>query len=176
MVAMGAETFLTRVMLRCVRFFLWFVLQNLACIARAFGLGAQWLESANEWVVGLKAVAERSAAKWVDDYLTEKDEDVDFVHVKRGKGRKPFTKRLAREAYHHFGPRKLNDANRIVTRKWMVRWVEENTNTMRIADKISVVDGALFLSFIPSDIYMQCETFTQSETYSDLVPSGADQK
>lgn len=157
----------------------WFLLELMGCVIRVLGFSTQWLEKLQEWVEGWKSLLERNTVEWINDYLSDEDdtsEQGEFINVNNYRRKKGFTKRLAREAYQHFGPRKLNDANRLVTRKWMVKWVDENNTTMRIKDKIDVVDGALFLSFVPSDEFMRCERMAEQEPYLDLVPTGAETK
>jgi hypothetical protein len=86
-------------------------------------------------------------------------EEVVFNNVKVTKRiakrcRTKFATALAKQAYLKFGKRDLTPANEMVTRKWLVKYLEgEQYRDMRTSDKLLAVDRALFLSFIPTMVY-----------------------
>lgn len=68
-----------------------------------------------------------------------------------GKGmRSKFSLSLGKVAYNKFGQRAMNDANILVTRKWIQKYLDENFKDLRTCDKNLAIDRALFISFIPT--------------------------
>jgi hypothetical protein len=82
--------------------------------------------------------------------------------------RSKFAMALAKEAYLKFGRRPINEANEIVTRKWMVKYLEKFSD-LRTADKILAVDRALFLSFVPTIVYNNMHVVANSSPVSKMV-------
>jgi hypothetical protein len=68
--------------------------------------------------------------------------------------RSKFAMCLAKEAYLKFGRRPLSEANTIVTRKWMLKYLDHvDYADLRNCDKVLAIDRALFLSFIPTIVF-----------------------
>ncbi len=145
-------------------------------VLKIVGISTRWLDKFKEWLDGLKEKLEVEAAEWIQEYMSNEDDFTEEFLGRTNLCRGRCTRRLAREAYLHFGPRKLNTANLLVTRKWMVKWIEEQNTSIRVVDKITIIDGALFMSFIPSDAYLHGEEMSSTDAYLDLVPTGADPK
>lgn len=64
--------------------------------------------------------------------------------------RSKFAVAIARVAYNKFGQREFNNANVLVTRKWIQKLIDEEYKDLRNCDKNIAIDRALFLSFIPT--------------------------
>jgi len=130
-----------------------------------------------------KVVEEFDEAGETDDYVethvytknhtvvvageTRKDE----THVKQAmklvKGeRTKFAVALAKQAYLKFGNRKFDEANCLVTRKWLEKYLGDGGKhkDLRTCDKINAIDRALFLSFIPTEEFKQMKLVMQSKT------------
>lgn len=68
--------------------------------------------------------------------------------------RSKFAMCVAKAAYLKFGRRNMSEANLLVTRKWIVKFLEDPKYVdLRVADKCIAVDRALFLSFVPTMVY-----------------------
>jgi hypothetical protein len=73
--------------------------------------------------------------------------------LKKG-NRSKFAMSLAKEAYLKFGARPLNDANVLVTRKWLTKFLESDQyKDLRTADRVLAIDRAIFMSFVPTMVY-----------------------
>jgi hypothetical protein len=68
-------------------------------------------------------------------------------------GRSKFATALAKEAYVKFGARSVSQANVLVTRKWLLKLIEERFTDLRTCDKALAIDRAVYLSFIPTMIH-----------------------
>jgi hypothetical protein len=113
------------------------------------------------------------ASEWVSDYrgsdVTLCDAEEELVeHKKSGK----FAKYIAKRAYFQFGVRSQDRAHMLVTRKWIRNLLDNEFTSLRLSDKINILDEALFLSFIPSDVYSECEELASTEYYLEEVPEG----
>lgn len=65
--------------------------------------------------------------------------------------RSAFSASIAKIAYNKFGERPMSEANVLVTRKWIQKYLEEpDFKDLRVCDKNLAIDRALFLSFIPT--------------------------
>jgi hypothetical protein len=77
--------------------------------------------------------------------------------VRRGK-RTSFAISVSKLAYNKFGNRVMNEANVLVTRKWIQKLLEEQKFAdMCTCDKNVAIDRALFLSFVPTFGFTQLE-------------------
>ncbi len=65
-------------------------------------------------------------------------------------GRSKFSLAVAKVAYNKFGQRPMSEANVLVTRKWLQKYLEEGFPDLRTCDKNLAIDRALFLSFVPT--------------------------
>nr|UHS72300.1 MAG: hypothetical protein [Tombusviridae sp.] len=64
--------------------------------------------------------------------------------------RSRFAMSLGKRAYVKFGARPVSEANVIVTRKWLLKVIEDEFKDLRNCDKAIALDRAVFLSFIPT--------------------------
>lgn len=72
------------------------------------------------------------------------------TRIRKGK-RSVFAREVARAAYNKFGERKPSEANLLVTRRWIQKYLEgEMYKDLRNIDKNIAIDRALFLSFVPT--------------------------
>jgi len=107
--------------------------------------------------------------------LTRGDETVEVVSVRKGK----HVKHLAYEAYFKFGHRAYNKANLLITRKWMRDYVEAHKSfykDMRVVDKVRIIDGALELSFVPTQERLTNIELADTEAFLNLMPIGHEDK
>jgi hypothetical protein len=87
--------------------------------------------------------------------------------------RSKFAMCLAKEAYLKFGKRPMNDANILVTRKYMVKFLEQSDYVdMRTCDKVLAIDRALFLSFVPTIVYNNMKVASEDSSIVKRI-SGA---
>jgi hypothetical protein len=87
--------------------------------------------------------------------------------------RSKFATCLAKEAYLKFGKRPMNDANILVTRKYMVKYLEQpDYADMRTCDKVLAIDRALFLSFVPTIVYNNMRVASEDSSIAKRI-SGA---
>jgi hypothetical protein len=71
------------------------------------------------------------------------------TRVRKG-NRSHFAMALGKRAYVKFGARPVSEANVIVTRKWLLKVIEEEFKDLRDCDKAIALDRSTFLSFIPT--------------------------
>jgi hypothetical protein len=84
--------------------------------------------------------------------------------------RSVFAMCLAKEAYLKFGKRPLNDANLIVTRKWLVKFLEqEDYKDLRTNDRVLAIDRALFLSFVPTIVYNNMKVVAEDQLVQSRI-------
>jgi hypothetical protein len=89
--------------------------------------------------------------------------------IRKGK-RSSFAMSLAKLAYLKFGQRPINSANELVTRKWLVKQLDQEKYVdMRTTDKALAIDRAIFLSFIPTIAYNNMKLISKSKTVVDRV-------
>ncbi len=69
--------------------------------------------------------------------------------VRHKKPREDFGVVLANEAYFHFGRRRRDEANDLVTRKWLRNYCRDNCKDLRAADMNAAIGIALVLSYVP---------------------------
>lgn len=91
--------------------------------------------------------------------------------TKLAKGkRSKFAMSLAKEAYLKFGRRPVSEANALVTRKWMVKFLEgAEYKDLRTCDKVIAVDRALYLSFVPTIVYNNMRTVAEDKAFVGRV-------
>jgi hypothetical protein len=124
-----------------------------------------------DWLMAGKDYLEEDCMNWLIRYTNETKEEDSIVEDGVGVNRR-FVRHVAREAYFQFGVRDYNKANRLVTRKWIRNLLTDKYKDLRTCDKITVIDEALFLSFVPSDTYAKYEEFTGTSAWKDHVPEG----
>nr|WRQ65716.1 hypothetical protein [Tolivirales sp.] len=84
--------------------------------------------------------------------------------------RSKFAMALAKEAYLKFGKRPVSEANEIVTRKWMTKYLEsEKFVDLRTVDKILAIDRAIFLSFVPTIVYNNMKVAAHDEKIAGRI-------
>jgi hypothetical protein len=168
--------FIVRVILSPLTFAIF--LLNL--LARGLKLVRKTVDGCIESVVNVtsllwstKDVLEDQAKVWMENYregsFSLEEAQAEFATKKRtGK----FANYVGKRAYFQFGVRARNGANTKVTRKWIRNFIDESCPSLRIQDKINVIDEALFLSFIPSGMYNDCEELASTIVYEDELPFG----
>lgn len=83
--------------------------------------------------------------------------------------RSKFSISVARLAYNKFGQRPLSDANMLVTRKWIQKYLEEKFPDLRVCDKNLAIDRALFLSFVPTKDFHRYRIMLDSAPAKDRM-------
>lgn len=95
-------------------------------------------------------------------------EGVRLTAAKRSRCRKSCAATLAMTAYLKFGSRPKSEANLIITRKFISDLLSEN-KSMRLKDKIEIMDLAVFLSFVPTKTKLQCDAMSETDAYAERV-------
>jgi hypothetical protein len=111
---------------------------------------------------------EAQASEWMSNYRScevTAEEAQEEYEQKRHTGK--FANYIGKRAYFHFGVRPKNGANVKVTRKWIRNLLDDKYHSLRMQDKINIIDEALFLSFIPSDVYVASEELASSNVYME---------
>ncbi len=103
--------------------------------------------------------------------LVEKVLDTEKKSLRIRKGlRTSFASAIAKRAYLKFGDRPLTRANILVTRRWLAKLFEEDCyKDMRTCDKIIAIDRALFLSFVPTNQYMEMQKVFSTGVVKDRM-------
>jgi len=101
--------------------------------------------------------------------MTLKATEVKKVKKVLKKGlRSAFAASVAKVAYNKFGERKMTEANILVTRKWLAKYLSEDEfKDLRICDKNLAIDRALFLSFIPTKDFQAMRLATATSVWKD---------
>ncbi len=73
----------------------------------------------------------------------------------RKRQRSNFSAAVAKLAYNKFGERPMSQANVLVTRKWIQKYLEDLFKDLRTCDKNLAIDRALFLSFVPTKDFLK---------------------
>lgn len=109
--------------------------------------------------------------KRVVDYtdMTVKVAEVKKVKKVLKKGlRSAFAASVAKAAYNKFGERKMSEANVLVTRKWLAKYLDEDSfKDLRTCDKNLAIDRALFLSFLPTRDFQAMRLATATKQWKD---------
>lgn len=88
-----------------------------------------------------------------------------YLRPRRGTSRK-MAAALAYEAYFQFGHRERSEANLMITRKFMRDKLSE-LKDMRAKDAALIVDGALYLSFLPSLTLQDMNAMDGTSAFAD---------
>nr|UHS72054.1 MAG: hypothetical protein [Tombusviridae sp.] len=89
--------------------------------------------------------------------------------LKKGK-RTNFAACIAHIAYNKFGARPMSEANILVTRKWIQKYLAEpEFKDLRVVDKNLAIDRALFLSFVPTNDFRTMKIATASRAWQKRV-------
>jgi hypothetical protein len=83
--------------------------------------------------------------------------------------RSRFAMAVAKKAYNKFGRRPVSQANLLVTRKWIQKYMEEAFKDLRTADKNVAIDRALFLSFVPTLDYNRLAKLMENDVFTDRI-------
>lgn len=99
--------------------------------------------------------------------VVEKDEVKIVVKKKLKKGgRSKFACAVAKVAYNKFGERPMSEANMLVTRKWLAKYLEDPMyKDLRTCDKNIAIDRALFLSFVPTKEFQEMKMMVMSRPW-----------
>jgi len=131
------------------------------------------LEGTTELPQSLLEVHEVTFKKTVTEDGGERKTIIDnkkrSVRVRKG-GRSRFAMALAKEAYLKFGARPFTQANTLVTRKWLVKYLEgDQFVDMRTCDKIVAIDRAMFLSFVPTIAHNNMRVVSQDSAITNMI-------
>nr|UHS72019.1 MAG: hypothetical protein [Tombusviridae sp.] len=89
--------------------------------------------------------------------------------VRKG-NRSKFAASIAKLAYNKFGNRVMSEANILVTRKWIQKYLEEPFyKDLRTCDKNIAIDRALFLSFVPTTDFQKMTLVTTTNRWVDRL-------
>lgn len=133
---------------------------------KASDVVAGWCLDLKDWLIGVRDGLNDEATKWIYSFQASGDE----TPLKDTRRRPKFARMLARQAYLQYGSRPRTAANMLVTRKWLRNYVSQAYPDARLVDKIEAIDEALFLSFIPTDAFVKCSQFAETEAYKEWVP------
>ncbi len=91
------------------------------------------------------------------------------LRIKKGL-RTSFASAIAKKAYLKFGDRPLTKANILVTRRWLAKLFEDGAYAdMRTCDKVIAIDRALFLSFVPTNQYLEMQKVFSTGVVKDRL-------
>lgn len=91
-------------------------------------------------------------------------------YVIRKGNRSRFSASLAKLAYNKFGNRPMSEANVLVTRKWIQKYLDEPAyKDLRTCDKNIAIDRALFLSFVPTTDFQKMLLATTTSRWVDRL-------
>lgn len=98
---------------------------------------------------------------------------VTTLKLKKGK-RSKFAVAIANLAYNKFGQRAFTEANVMVTRRWIQKWLDqEKFADLRLVDKNNAIDRALFLSFLPTDSFRLMQLVKSTKQWEERTdPEG----
>jgi hypothetical protein len=89
--------------------------------------------------------------------------------IRKG-NRSKFSSSLAKLAYNKFGNRGMTEANLLVTRKWLQKYLDEQSyKDLRTCDKNIAIDRALFLSFVPTTDFQKMYLATTTKSWVDRL-------
>jgi hypothetical protein len=74
----------------------------------------------------------------------------------------------ALQAYLKFGDRPKSSANVLVTRKYISDLLTEKQH-LRLRDKVEIMDLAVFLSFVPTKMKLECDAMMNTTAYAERV-------
>ncbi len=84
--------------------------------------------------------------------------------------RSSFAMAVAKAAYLKFGKRPMTEANLLVTRKWLVKYLEdEKYKDLRTCDRVIAIDRALFLSFVPTIVHNNMRVAVEDSAISSRI-------
>lgn len=144
-------------------------------VSRAVHGVVERLQGIIDWLVDRRDDIEELAESWIGMYHDDATTPIEAEILNCRINRKPhrFARYLAKRAYLQFGHRKKSDADMMVTRKWLRNYVQEHYTSLRLQHQIEAIDEALFLSYIPTETYQECEEYAATKAYTELLPTGS---
>ncbi len=93
--------------------------------------------------------------------------------IRKGQ-RTKFASAIAKEAYFKFGARPMTEANVLVTRRWLQKYLADpKFKDLRTVDRNLALDRALFLSFVPTNEFRRMTLAVGSRAWEKRVdPKG----
>jgi len=89
-------------------------------------------------------------------------------------GRSKFAAAVAKMAYNKFGERSYTQANVLVTRSWIQKYLEgDSFKDLRTVDKNIAIDRALFLSFVPTREFQRTRLAMASRAWQDRMEASS---
>jgi len=105
----------------------------------------------------------------VGESVTEKSVAKKTARIVKG-NRSKFAMAVAKKAYNKFGNRKMTEANMLVTRKWLQKYLDDaKFCDLRTVDKNVAIDRALFLSFVPTAAFHQARKVMDTKVANEAV-------
>lgn len=83
--------------------------------------------------------------------------------------RSKFACAVAKRVYTKFGNRPMTEANVLVTRRYLVKLIENDYPDLRTVDKNVAIDRALFLSFVPTKEFLSMKLVFETETMKTRI-------
>lgn len=148
----------------------------LCCLGAKFGISYKWEFRAQVLVRNHEEEAQPDLAEVVEEVIQEgelvatPDERV-RVRV-RPQQAKRIASALAYAAYYEFGARERNEAELLVTRKYMRDLLREH-KSLRDRDAASIIDTALYLSFLPSAALRDMNRIDQTVVFDERMQAVA---
>lgn len=85
------------------------------------------------------------------------------------KQRSNFAAAVAKKAYNKFGDRQMTQANVLVTRKWLQKYLEDSFKDLRTCDKNLAIDRAVFLSFVPTKDFLKMRILMETNAAQERI-------
>jgi hypothetical protein len=86
----------------------------------------------------------------------------------RRRARKSVAASYALQTYLKYGDRPKTAANVLITRKYISDLLLEK-KSLRLRDKVELMDLAVFLSFVPTQTKLQCNAMMNTKAYAERV-------
>lgn len=84
--------------------------------------------------------------------------------------RSKFAMCIAKIVYLKYGRRDMTEANVMVTRKFLVKLLDEpDYKDLRTCDKVNAIDRALFLSFVPTMSYNSMKLVSDDSKFAEML-------
>jgi hypothetical protein len=128
-----------------------------------------------DWLFRKQADLEEKACLWIQDYLEDEtgNEEAEVLAFNPSRRPRRFARFLGKRAYLQFGHREKTKADMLMTRKWLRNLVQKEYASLRVQQQIETIDEALFLSYIPTERFVECSDMADTESYKELLPGGS---
>jgi uncharacterized membrane-anchored protein YjiN (DUF445 family) len=83
--------------------------------------------------------------------------------------RSNFAAAVSKKAYNKFGDRQMTQANVMVTRKWLQKYLEDSFKDLRTCDKNLAIDRATFLSFVPTKDFLKMRILMETNAAKERI-------